>query len=295
MANQVEKLRQLLAGPELLPMPCCFDGLSAGLIEAAGFPLTFMSGFAVAAARLGLPDTGLISYGEMIDQGLAICSRVQIPVIGDGDTGYGNAMNVKRTVRGYRQAGFAGVMIEDQAAPKRCGHTAGKQVVGRDEALARIRAAVDARDEGDDIIILARTDARATHGLDEALRRVEAFAEIGADIVFLEAPQSEEEMRAFCAATPVPKLANMLEQGQTPILPPATLAAMGYKIAAYPLTLLSCAARAMQEALATLAAGNHPERLLDFRELRQVVGFDEYHREETRYAGAGDNHRREGK
>ncbi|MDH4321158.1 MAG: isocitrate lyase/PEP mutase family protein, partial [Desulfobulbaceae bacterium] len=268
---------------------------SAGLIEAAGFPLTFMSGFAVAAARLGLPDTGLISYGEMIEQGLAICSRVQIPVIGDGDTGYGNAMNVKRTVRGYRQAGFAGVMIEDQVAPKRCGHTKGKQVVARDEALARIRAAVDARDEGDDIIILARTDARATHGLDEALRRVEAFAEIGADIVFLEAPQTKEEMRAFCAATPVPKLANMLEQGKTPLLPPTELAAMGYKIAAYPLTLLNSAARAMQEALATLAKGNHPERLLDFADLQRLVGFDDYYREEARYAAEGANDQRGGK
>ena len=295
MANQVAKLRQLLAGPELLLMPCCFDGLSAGLIEAAGFPLTFMSGFAVAAARLGLPDTGLISYGEMIEQGLAICSRVQIPVIGDGDTGYGNAMNVKRTVRGYRQAGFAGVMIEDQVAPKRCGHTKGKQVVARDEALARIRAAVDARDEGDDIIILARTDARATHGLDEALRRVEAFAEIGADIVFLEAPQTKEEMRAFCAATPVPKLANMLEQGKTPLLPPTELAAMGYKIAAYPLTLLNSAARAMQEALATLAKGNHPEQLLDFADLQRLVGFDDYYREEARYAAEGANDQRGGK
>ena len=291
MAAQAQKLRQLLAGPELLLMPCCFDGLSAGLIEAADFPLTFMSGFAVSAARIGMPDTGLISYGEMIDQGLAICSRVKIPVIGDGDTGYGNAINVKRTVRGYRQAGFAGVMIEDQVAPKRCGHTRGKQVVERTEALARIQAAVDARDEGDDIIILARTDARATHGLDEALRRVQDFAEIGADIVFLEAPQSEEEMRAFCEATPVPKLANMLEQGKTPLLPPTKLAAMGYKIAAYPLTLLSCAAHAMQEALTALKNNQHPQQLLDFDSLREVVGFNEYYREESRYAA--DNDQRE--
>ncbi|MDH3392608.1 MAG: isocitrate lyase/PEP mutase family protein [Desulfobulbaceae bacterium] len=291
MAAQAQKLRQLLAGPELLLMPCCFDGLSAGLIEAADFPLTFMSGFAVSAARIGMPDTGLISYGEMIDQGLAICSRVKIPVIGDGDTGYGNAINVKRTVRGYRQAGFAGVMIEDQVAPKRCGHTRGKQVVERAEALARIQAAVDARDEGNDIIILARTDARATHGLDEALRRVQDFAEIGADIVFLEAPQSEEEMRAFCEATPVPKLANMLEQGKTPLLPPAKLTDMGYKIAAYPLTLLSSAARAMQEALTALKNNQHPQQLLDFDSLREVVGFNEYYREEARYAA--DNDQRE--
>ena len=285
MSKQVAKLRQLLAGPDLLMMPCCFDGLSAGLIEAADFPLTFMSGFAVSAARLGLPDTGLISYGEMIDQGLSICSRVNIPVIGDGDTGYGNAMNVKRTVRGYQQAGFAGVMIEDQVAPKRCGHTKGKQVVEQDEAMSRIQAAVDARNEGEDIIILARTDARATHGLDEAIKRVQGFAEIGADIVFLEAPQSKEEMMAFCQAAPkTPKLANMLEQGKTPLLPPDELAAMGYKIAAYPLTLLNSAAQAMQQSLAELKKGRHPQNLLNFDELKKLVGFDDYYREETRYS-----------
>ncbi len=140
MTESAEKLRALVAKPGILVMPCCFDALSARLVEEAGFPLTFMSGFAVSAARLALPDTGLISYGEMLDQGRNICSAVSIPVIGDADTGYGNALNVKRTVDGYARAGFACAMIEDQLAPKRCGHTRGKQVVGRDEALARIRA-----------------------------------------------------------------------------------------------------------------------------------------------------------
>ncbi len=293
MPNQTEHLRQLLAGPDLLAMPCCFDGLSAHLVEEAGFPLTFMSGFAVAAARLGLPDTGLISYGEMADQGVNICSRVRIPVIGDGDTGYGNAINVKRTVAGYRQAGFAGVMIEDQMAPKRCGHTRGKQVVERSEALARIRAAVDARETGGDIIILARTDARATHGLDEALWRARAFVDLGADIVFVEAPRSESEMRRCCREVPGPQLANMLEQGATPLLPPERLQDMGYKIAAYPLTLLSSAARAMREALAELKAGRHPERLLSFAELKTVVGFDDYYAQEAHYATPDDNPGRE--
>ena len=284
MADVVQRLRRLLAEPGLLLMPCCFDGLTAHLVEAAGFPLTFMSGFAVAAARLGLPDTGLISYGEMVEQGRNICSRVSIPVIGDGDTGYGNAVNVKRTVAGYCQAGFAGVMIEDQVAPKRCGHTRGKQVVQRHEAIARIRAAVDARNEAGDLIILARTDARATHSLDEALWRARAFADLGADIVFVEAPRSEEEMRRFCREVPGPKLANMLEQGATPLLPPERLEELGYKIATYPLTLLSSSIRAMQEALVTLKNGRHPERLLAFDELKTVVGFDDYYREEERYA-----------
>jgi 2-methylisocitrate lyase-like PEP mutase family enzyme len=152
-------------------MPCCWDALSARLIERAGFPLTFMSGFAVSAARLALPDTQLISYAEMLDQGRSICDAVQIPVIGDADTGYGNAVNVKRTVTGYARAGFAAAMIEDQLAPKRCGHTRGKDVVSRGEAIARIQAAVDARDEGAGVLILARTDAAAVHGLDEAIAR----------------------------------------------------------------------------------------------------------------------------
>ena len=185
------RLRRVLTSPGLALMPCCFDALSARLIQRAGFDLTFMSGFAVSAARLGAPDTGLISYGEMLDQGRNICASVDIPVLGDADTGYGNPINVKRTVNGYAQVGFACLMIEDQVAPKRCGHTRGKQVVERAEALTRIRAAVDARKEGRDILILARTDARATHGLEEALWRAQAFADLGADIVFVEAPRDE--------------------------------------------------------------------------------------------------------
>ena len=217
MPTPADQLRELLVSPDFLTMPCCFDPLSARLVEQAGFPLTFMSGFAVSAARLALPDTGLISYGEMLDQGRNICAAVGIPVIGDGDTGYGNPANVRRTVQGYAAAGFAGVMIEDQLAPKRCGHTGVKEVVDRAEAVRRIRAACDARDEGADILIMARTDARSTHGLDEALWRIRAFADLGVDILFMEAPRDEAEMSAFCDAVPGPKLANMLEEGITPV------------------------------------------------------------------------------
>ncbi len=281
--SPAERLRALLAEPDLLVMPCCFDALSARLIERAGFPLTFMSGFAVSAARLAAPDTGLISFGEMLDQGRSICGAVGIPIIGDGDTGYGNALNVKRTVTEYARAGFAGVMIEDQVAPKRCGHTRGKQVVSFEEACLRIQAAVDARDEGADILIMARTDARATHDLDEALRRMAAFAEIGADILFLEAPRSEAEMERFCRDIPGPKMANMLEQGATPVLPPSRLAEMGYRIAAYPLTLLLAAVPAMERALAELKAGRHPQGLASFSHLQEVVGFPEYFAAERRY------------
>jgi 2-methylisocitrate lyase-like PEP mutase family enzyme len=279
-----DALRALLAEPRCHVMPCCFDGLSARLIERAGFRLTFMSGFAVSATRVGLPDTGLISYAEMVDTGRNICASVKIPVIGDADTGYGNAMNVKRTVRGYAQAGFACAMIEDQRAPKRCGHTRGKQVVPRAEALARIRAAVDAREQGADILIMARTDARATHGLDEALWRARAFEDLGADILFVEAPATREEMEKICRATRAPQMANLVEGGDTPILPPAELQSLGYRIAAYPLSLLSSSVRAMQQALVDLERGVTPPGILPFAELREVVGFDAYDLEQARYA-----------
>ena len=200
--SQTTRLRELLAADEIIVMPGCYDCMSARLIERAGFKAAFMSGFTVAASRIGMPDTGLISYAEMLDQGTNICSAVSIPVIGDGDTGYGNALNVQRTVRGYERAGFACVMIEDQVAPKRCGHTRGKQTVDRDEAYARVQAAVDAREAGADILIMARTDANATEGFDEALERARIFTEIGVDITFLEAPLHEEQMRAYCDAYP---------------------------------------------------------------------------------------------
>jgi 2-methylisocitrate lyase-like PEP mutase family enzyme len=287
MTSPADRLRDLLDASGAVVAPACFDALSARLIARAGFDLTFMSGFAVSAARLGLPDTGLISYAEMVEQGRNICGAVSIPVIGDADTGYGNALNVKRTVEGYARAGFACAMIEDQVTPKRCGHTAGKQVVARDEALSRIRAAVDARDEGADILVMARTDARATDGFDEAMWRIQAFADLGADILFLEAPRSEDEMRRFCAGVAGPKMANLVEQGDTPLLPPAALGEMGFKIVLYPLTALNAAMSGMVDALATLAEGRSPEGLLDFSEVRDLVGFTDYERAAKKYAIGG--------
>ena len=285
------KLRGLLSKGGLQVMPCCYDALSARMIEQAGFPLTFMSGFAVSAARLGVPDTGLISYAEMLDQGRNITAAVSIPVLGDADTGYGNALNVKRTVKGYAAAGFAAAMIEDQVAPKRCGHTRGKEVVDRGSALDRIKAAVDAREEaraqGQDILILARTDANHGQGLAEAIARAQGFAELGADILFVEAPRDQAEMEIVCREVPGWKMANLVEGGDTPLLSPPELEALGFSIAAYPLTLLSAAMRALRDALAAMASGQHPTGLLmDFAELRARVGFDAYYAEEARYAGA---------
>lgn len=277
-----ERLRTLLRQDNCHVTPCCFDALSARLVEQAGCPLTFMSGFSVAAARAGLPDTGLLTVTEMLDQGRSICDAVSIPVIGDGDTGHGNGANVRRTMKQFARAGFAGIMLEDQVAPKRCGHTGVKEVVDRDTAIARIQAAVDARHQGADLVIVARTDARsameaslgAEAALEEALWRLQAFAQLGADVLFLEAPRSEEEMRRFCQEVPGLHMANMLEGGLTPPLHPEQLRAIGFDLVAYPLTLLSAAAFAMRQALDDLQAGNTPERMLSFEELKTLVGFE---------------------
>lgn len=276
------RLREVIGAPGLRVMPCCYDALTARLIHEAGFALTLMSGFAVSAARLAQPDTGLISFAEMLDQLRNVCGAAPaLCVIGDGDTGYGNAINVRRTVREYARAGAAGIMIEDQVSPKRCGHTRGKQVVTRGEAKMRIRAAVDERG-AHDILIMARTDARAVLGFDEALDRCRLFVDEGADIIFLEAPETRDEMERFCRAIPRPCMANMVSGGTTPILAPRELEAIGYRIAAYPLVLISAAVRAMQQALGALAQGKEAEQV-SFDELKRLAGFPEYYALEQRY------------
>ena len=272
------KLREKIAKGDFMPMPCCFDALSAKMIEQAGFGVTFMSGFAASASRLGQPDLGLMSYAEVVDQARNITDAISIPVIVDGDTGYGNAMNVRRTVEGFAKAGCAGVLIEDQLAPKRCGHTPGKDVVSRDEAFDRIKAAVDARQEGTDILIMGRTDANHTHGLDEAIHRGKQYQEIGADIVFIEAPKTFEEMETICREVPGCHMANIVEGGLTPNLSMEQLQDVGFQFVAYPLTLLAASMQAMKLTLELmrqdLPRANH---LMDFEELRDRIGFNEYY------------------
>jgi len=280
-----QRLRELLAQPHVEIMPGCYDGLSAKLVADAGYKVAFMSGFAVSAARLGMPDTGLISFTEMLDSLRNCCTAAgSMPMIGDGDTGYGNALNVQRTVVEYARAGAACVMIEDQVSPKKCGHTRGKQVIPREEARMKIRAAVDARGDAD-ILIMARTDARATHGFDEALNRCKDFEAEGADIIFFEAPETDEEMRRFCGSMKRPCMANMVPGGKTPILPPAKLQEVGYKLALYPVMLLSSAVSAMQATLAALRPeSNLPQPpAIGFTDLQTVVGFPDYWSKETRY------------
>ncbi len=294
--TQANNLKVLLAQDRCHVMPCCFDALSAKLITQERYELTFMSGFAASASRIGAPDLGLMSYGEVVDQARNINDAINIPMIADGDTGYGNAMNVRRTVTGMAKAGCASVMIEDQLAPKRCGHTPGKAVVERSEAFDRIRAAVDAREElraqGNDVLILARTDARHEHGLGEAIFRAETFAKLGADILFVEAPHSEDEMREICNSLPGPKMANIVEGGETPDLPNAALHDIGFSIAAYPLSLMAAAMQAMVETLREMRGDNRP-KLMKFTELRQRVGFEDYYYESEKYDTSNRNHRSE--
>jgi len=282
--GQSQKLKSILEQPEILVAPGCYDAISARLIERAGFKATFMGGFAVSASRIGMPDAGLISYTEMRDQGQNICDAVSIPVLGDGDTGYGNAINAKRTVEGYAKAGMACVMIEDQIAPKRCGHTRGKQVVSRQEAASRLKAAVDAREDGADILIMSRTDANATDGLDEAIDRCKMAVDLGVDITFLEAPLNEKEMEYYCKQVSGAKMANMVEQGDTPFLPPNKLQEIGYQIAIFPVSIMLAAIKSMEMTLEKIQKGHDPSSLATFMHLQEIVGFPEYYEAEKEYA-----------
>ena len=277
------KLRNLIKNNSFLPIPSCFDALSAKLIEQTGFDAMFMSGFAASASRIGEPDLGVMTLTEVLDQLNNITDATSLPVIGDGDTGYGNAMNVQRTVKSFAKIGCAGVLIEDQLSPKRCGHTPGKDVVSREEAFDRIRASVDAREEKD-ILIMARTDANHTHGIKEAIERAQIFHELGSDILFVEAPKTENEMRLICQEVPGCKIANIVEGGLTPNLSMKELEDIGYNMAVYPLTALSSAMKAMVDSLNKLKTDDdRSSNLMSFTELRKRVGFDDYYEVSSRY------------
>lgn len=279
MTPMAKKLKALLDGGDLLTFTTCWDALSARIACEAGFPLGFMSGASVAATRLGMPDTGLISHAEMTESLRNICNAVPgQPVIGDGDTGFGNAMNARRAVFDYAQAGAACIMIEDQVFPKRCGHFEGKRVVTREEARLKIRAVVAAAREAG-ILVLARTDARSVEGFDAALARCRDFEEEGADIVFLEAPVSQQELQDFARAMRRPVMANMVEGGKTPMFAPPALKEMGFRLVGYHPMLFS-AIQAMQDSLAALRSqGLIPApKVASFAEFNRLVGLPEYER-----------------
>jgi carboxyvinyl-carboxyphosphonate phosphorylmutase len=273
---------------EMVLAPGCYDALGARLIEEAGFSAAYMTGFGSAASRLGRPDVGLMSMTEMVDNARRIVEAVDIPVVADADTGYGNSINVIRTVREYESAGVAAIHLEDQVMPKKCGHMEGKQVVGAEEMAAKIAAAVAAR-RSPDFLIIARTDARAVEGLDGALARARRYREAGADALFVEAPQSIEEIEAVAQAFPdVPLLFNYAEGGKTPAVRYDFLRELGFSLVIFPLTLLLSATGAMRAALARLKSDGTPIELLaslvGFDEFLELVGIDEIRALEQRFA-----------
>jgi len=273
-----QRLRALVAERRGLVVPGAYDAVSARLVEQAGFPAVYMTGFGVSAARLGLPDLGFAGLAEMVDHARNLASAVSVPLIADADTGYGNALQIRRTVQQYELAGVAGLHLEDQVAPKRCGHLAGKQVVPVEEFVGRIRAAVEARTDPD-LLIIARTDAIAVTGFDDAVGRVEAAARAGADVLFVEAPTCEAEIEALPRRLDRPLLFNYAPSGRTPLLPFARLRELGYAIVIVPVDLLFTATRAMQRALTELrdrdATPRDPERLVSFQEFCDLIGLPE--------------------
>ena len=281
---KADKLKNLLDQKDIIVMPGCYDALSAKLIEREELNVGFMSGFAVSSTKLGMPDTGLISFSEMAEQVRNICNVTSIPIIFDGDTGYGNAVNVYRTVRGFADAGAAAIMIEDQKWPKKCGHTKGKDVVEVDEANSRIKAAVDAsKMNNKDILVMARTDAIATRGLDDAIKRMQKFSELGADILFVEAIKSKEDMKRVIKEVPGHHMINLIEDGETPLLEMNELEDIGFKIAVFPLTLMSASVKTMQESLKNMKNKTYNTNVSKFSDLRDIVGFNEYYEIEDKY------------
>ena len=283
-------LGELMATRQPILVPGCYDALSARLVEDAGFAAVYMTGFGSSAAHLGRPDVGLLTMSEMVDNARRIVAAVGIPVIADADTGYGNPINVIRTVQEFERAGVAAIHLEDQLAPKRCGHLDGKQLIPAEEMAAKLRAAVEARSSSD-FLLIARTDARAVEGLDAAIDRARLYREAGADVLFVEAPQSEPEIRAVAAAFPgVPLLFNWAEGGKTPAVERDLLAELGFAIVIFPISTLLAATGAMREVLARIRADGTPLRALgglpQFSEFLDFIGLPEVRQLEQRYQSA---------
>ena len=278
--------KQFLKRDKLLVAPGCFDGLSARLVEEAGFEAAYFSGGAVARS-MGLPDIGLVTMSEVIERAAQVVSAVKIPVIADADTGYGNAINLVRTVREYERVGVAAIHIEDQITPKRCGHLDGKEVISLPEMMKKLEAALASRADPD-FCIIARTDARGVHGLDDAINRARAFARLGVDAVFVEAPQSESELQEIPRALPsVPLLVNVFKGGKTPMLPAERLENMGYRIAIYPSETQRAAIHAMRQTLSLLKREGTTEAmdeaLTTFKERDKIVGLDDWQELERKF------------
>ncbi len=282
-----QRLRELLARNEPTLAPGAFDALSARVVEAASFDAVYMTGFGSTASLLGQPDVGLLTEHEMMENARRMAQAVNIPLIADADTGYGNPLNVIRAVRDYERAGVAALHIEDQVSPKKCGHMDRKHVISRDDMIAKVRAARDARSENG-VLIIARTDARAMEGLDAALDRAEAYRDAGADLLFIEAPQSVDEIEAVASRLQgTPLLFNWAEGGKTPPVGLAELAEMGFKLIIFPISLLLAATQAMQGAAAAIRTDGTPINLVpslpSFQQFTDFIGLPEVKNIERRY------------
>ncbi|MGE1062867.1 oxaloacetate decarboxylase [Megasphaera paucivorans] len=288
MTNK-KKFRELLAAPDILVLPGVYDAFSAKMAEKAGFSGVIMGGYQVAASMLGEPDVGYVSLTEMTFSLRNICNAVTIPVVSDGDTGYGNAMNVRRMVREYENAGTAAILLEDQVWPKKCGHMEGKKVISREEHVMKIKAAAEAKKDPD-LVIIGRTDARAVNGLDDALDRARSYAEAGADMLFVEAPQSLEEMKRIVSVLkPLgkPLLANMVEHGKTPGLTANDLQDIGFDAVVFPVSAIYAMAQTLMKLFAVLKQNGTTASLADtmmsFTEFNQLIGLPAYTAMEETY------------
>jgi 2-methylisocitrate lyase-like PEP mutase family enzyme len=279
-------VRDALAQHGQLIMPGVYDALSAKIAARAGFEVIFITGYSLSATLLGEPDFGVLTQTEVVGAAQRICSVVDTPVIVDADTGYGNAVNVIRTVEDLLRAGAAGMFLEDQVWPKRCGHMKGKQVIPLDEHLKKLQAAVEAK-AGQDFFIVARTDSRQALGLDEAIKRGIAFKQAGADAVFIEAPESKEEMAEISRHVPGPLVANMLERGVTPLMGPKELKELGFELIVWPLAPLYSVAKSLTEVYSTLRRDGSTlailDRLMPFNEFNDIVGLDKKYALDAKY------------
>ncbi|MEQ9330867.1 isocitrate lyase/PEP mutase family protein [Thalassobaculum sp.] len=281
-------LRDKLRPGKLLTAPGVFDGISVRLADRMGFDCLYMTGYGTVASHLGLPDAGLASYRDMVDRVRTFAGLANTPMVADGDTGYGGLLNVEHTVRGYEAAGAAALQLEDQEFPKKCGHTPGRRVIPIEQAAAKVKVAAESR-ASRDFLIVARTDARTAHGLDEALRRAEAFAKAGADILFVESPETVEEMETIGRSFDLPLLVNVVEGGKTPVLSAEEYISLGYQMAIYPAVGFLAMGAALESVYGTLrqtgASTGVTAPLTDFMDFSKAMGFQQVWDFEKKHAG----------
>lgn len=284
--RKTTRFKELILAEEILMLPGAYDAFTAKIIENAGFQALTMGGYSVAASHLGEPDVGYLSLTEMVNQAKTIADATTIPLFADGDTGYGNALSVMRAVREFEKAGAAGVFFEDQEWPKRCGHMEGKRVIPVEEHVNKIKAAVAARQDPD-FIIMARTDARAVNGLEDAINRAKAYREAGADLIFVEAPQSIEELKTIAQSIDAPQMVNVIEHGKTPSLPAKEYQKMGFSVVTFPLSAIYSVAKVltelMREIYETGTSKGFENRMIPFTEFNKLIGLPYYRELEERY------------